>query len=203
MARQRDLMISWRLNLVFVSILLAICIFGCKNEKSVSIPRQQAFPRMELQYDTTYQCVYSPFNIQVNENAKLNTENLETENSGFSLRYDKYSATLYCSFAKNLPKDSLNAMLQRRYARIALDLGEASADTYRFNNIENNCSAVIVYSEQNCATPVHFVATDSCRNVVSGVVVMDRIFNYDSIAPAINYLNKDVAHLINNLKFKN
>ena len=203
MARQRDLMISWKLNLVFVSILIAICIFGCKNDKSVSIPRQEAFPRMELQYDTTYKCVYVPFNLQVNENVKLNAENMDAEKAGFSVRYDKYSATLYCSFYKGLSKDSLNTILQRRYTRIALDLGEANADTYRLENEKNNCSAVIVYSEQNCATPVHFVATDSCRNVVSGVVVMDKIYNYDSIAPVINYLNHDVAHMINNIKFEN
>ena len=85
-----------------------------------------------------------------------------------------------------------------RLERVALDLGNKEPDVFLHDYPEGG-SATVFYSLRDCLTPVHFIATDSVGYVVSGTVVLDRISNFDSIAPVLDYLSYDVAHLVKNL----
>ena len=54
----------------------------------------------------------------------------------------------------------------------------------------------------NAASPIQFHVTDSTKHFLTGAVYFNVEPNYDSILPAINYIEKDVAHLIETLHWK-
>ena len=55
----------------------------------------------------------------------------------------------------------------------------------------------------NAASPLQFHVTDSTKNFITGAVYFNIKPNYDSIIPAIKYIQKDVIHLIESLEWKN
>ena len=56
--------------------------------------------------------------------------------------------------------------------------------------------------EGNVATNIQFRATDSVKHVLSGALYFYAKPNYDSIVPAIKYIEKDIMHLVETLEWK-
>ena len=54
----------------------------------------------------------------------------------------------------------------------------------------------------NAASPIQFYVTDSTRHFINGSVYFNVKPNYDSILPAVNYLEKDIKTFIGTLKWK-
>ena len=54
----------------------------------------------------------------------------------------------------------------------------------------------------NAASPIQFHITDSTENFITGAVYFNVRPNYDSIIPAIKYLQKDIIHLMETLEWK-
>ena len=55
----------------------------------------------------------------------------------------------------------------------------------------------------NAASQIQFQATDSVKHFITGALYFYAKPNYDSILPAIDYLKKDIVHLIETLEWKN
>lgn len=55
----------------------------------------------------------------------------------------------------------------------------------------------------NAASPIQFHVTDSIRHFITGAVYFNVQPNYDSIKPAINYLQKDIIRMIESMEWKN
>jgi len=54
----------------------------------------------------------------------------------------------------------------------------------------------------NAASPIQFHVTDSSHHFITGAVYFNVQPNYDSIKPAINYLQKDIIRMIESLEWK-
>lgn len=54
----------------------------------------------------------------------------------------------------------------------------------------------------NAASPLQFHVTDSIDHFITGAVYFNVQPNYDSIKPAINYLQKDIVQMIESLEWK-
>jgi len=54
----------------------------------------------------------------------------------------------------------------------------------------------------NVASQSQFYVTDSTKHFISGALYFETKPNYDSILPAINYIQKDMMHLIESLRWK-
>ena len=186
--------------LAYVTSLIAVGIWveSCADRKSV--PRPAAYPRIERYYDTVYNSADNPLNMEFNKNAEISTE--KTENGcGYRVRYSRYEATLLCSYQKVNSADDLKRLLALRTERVMLDAGSLKPKIYKIDDSRRSCHAVLFYTYENCLTPIHFIATDSSRYIVSGTALLDKIANQDSIAPVLEYINYDIHHLINRLSF--
>lgn len=56
--------------------------------------------------------------------------------------------------------------------------------------------------EGDVATPFQFYLTDSTKRFISGVVYFNSVPNYDSLKPSLDYLEKDIRHMINTFEWK-
>lgn len=52
------------------------------------------------------------------------------------------------------------------------------------------------------ASPFQFYLTDSTSQFVSGVIYLNTVPNYDSLRPTLDYLEKDLMHLVTTFKWK-
>jgi len=65
-----------------------------------------------------------------------------------------------------------------------------------FVNKEHNVYGTVYEIKGNTASPMQFHLTDSLNHFLRGSVYISEIPNYDSLLPVINFLEKDVYHLI-------
>jgi len=72
-----------------------------------------------------------------------------------------------------------------------------------YANKEHNVYGSIFEVSGNAASPIQFHVTDSSSHFITGAVYFNVQPNYDSIKPAINYLQKDIIRMIESLQWKN
>jgi gliding motility-associated lipoprotein GldD len=63
--------------------------------------------------------------------------------------------------------------------------------------------AVIAELEGEVPSQFQFTMTDSSNNFLRGALYFNTQVQNDSLAPAIEYMKKDIMHLINTLEWKN
>ena len=56
--------------------------------------------------------------------------------------------------------------------------------------------------EGSVATNIQFRVTDSVKNVLAGALYFYTKPNYDSILPAVKYIEKDIVHLVETIQWK-
>ena len=74
--------------------------------------------------------------------------------------------------------------------------------TRDYINENNKVYATINYVTGNAASQIQFHATDSIKHFLDGSLYFYAQPNYDSIMPAVKYLEKDVMHLVESLQWK-
>ena len=68
---------------------------------------------------------------------------------------------------------------------------------------ERNIYGRIFDLSGNVASPYQFFLTDNINNIISGFVYFNIKPNYDSILPAINYIENDIIKLIESFNWNN
>jgi gliding motility-associated lipoprotein GldD len=58
-------------------------------------------------------------------------------------------------------------------------------------------------SGSDAASTYQFYLTDSTKNFVRGALYFDLVPNNDSLSPVIEFLKKDIEHMIMTFKWKN
>jgi gliding motility-associated lipoprotein GldD len=64
-------------------------------------------------------------------------------------------------------------------------------------------TAIIAELEGDVPSQFQFTLTDSTKNFVRGALYFNTKVANDSLAPAIEYMKKDIMHLINTFEWKN
>ena len=71
-----------------------------------------------------------------------------------------------------------------------------------FVNNKNHTYGALYNVTGNAASPLQFHLTDSTRNFITGAVYFNAEPNYDSILPAIKYIERDLVKLMETLRWK-
>lgn len=119
----------------------------------------------------------------------------------------------------NLEYKTLNASINITYRPVEDNLKELflEAEKLTFNHaIKADGISSVPYANKdkkvygsifevtgNAASPIQFHVTDSVQNFITGAVYFNVQPNYDSIKPAINYLQNDIIHMIESMEWKN
>ncbi|MGK0254007.1 MAG: gliding motility-associated lipoprotein GldD, partial [Mariniflexile sp.] len=73
---------------------------------------------------------------------------------------------------------------------------------FPYQNKERKVYGVFSEVKGNVASPAQFYVTDSVKHFLTGSLYFNVKPNYDSILPAANYLQKDIIHIMETLKWK-
>lgn len=157
-------------------------------------------PYLKLQYAApTYNKIESDcsYIFEISNLAKINFK----DNCSASIDYPPLKATIFISYRKvNNNLDEILKEVEKLTFEHTLKADAINAMPYE--NFEKKVFGKVYYVEGNVATNIQFRATDSMKHVLSGALYFYAQPNYDSIVPAIKYVEKDIIHLIETLKWK-
>ena len=74
-------------------------------------------------------------------------------------------------------------------------------EMHPFEDVEKKIYARLFTLTGDVASPIQFQVTDSIKNFIYGSLYFKTTPNYDSILPAIDYVKKDITHLIESLEW--
>jgi len=171
-----------------------ILIVACSNDHIVPKPKAQLrleYPAAQYHIDTL-----NHFTAEISDKAQIE----RISDKKLNLVYPEMKAKIYLTY--NPIRNNLKALL--RDAEKFTYEHTIKADeiiTRDFINQKDSVFGTINLVTGNAASQIQFHATDSVRHFLDGSLYFYAQPNYDSIMPAVKYLQNDIQHLLETLKW--
>jgi len=179
-------------------LLVALCLLlaGCKdnnNGNTATIPRREAYPRIEP-YNKAYQ-VLSVGKFAVSVNKASSVEYLKP--SWVNVRYPRYGLTLHLTALEPDNQEEFENDIARRLERMALNIGDSNADDTTATT-KHGLNYILQSSYDGIPTPLQFIAFGNGRDILSGTVAFTGPSTpADSVAPIIDAMKQELDTLLN------
>lgn len=179
-----------------VLILLIAVLVSCTSEDV--LPKPKAFLRLTYEparYETvTGNC---PYTFEISDKAKITFK----DKCWANITYPKLKASIDITYrpVENNIKTLLQEAEKLTYNH-AVKADGISGKPYE--NTENKKYGALLEVTGNAASPVQFHLTDSTRHFITGALYFKVQPNYDSVLPAAKYIEKDIQHLMETLRWQ-
>ena len=179
----------------FIYVTGFVWLTACSNEDILPKPKAQ----LRLEYP---QAVYKKVDLEHFSLEKSNLAKVQhISDKKINLVYPAMKAKIYLTY--NPINNNLEALL--RDAEKFTYEHTVKADeiiTRDYINKDKGIYATINKVTGNAASQIQFHITDSVKNFLDGSLYFYAQPNYDSIMPAVKYLEKDVMHLVESLQWR-
>ena len=179
-----------------ISILLSLIFMGCASN---SQPKPMGYLRLDYPAPNYLQTKERStfFSFEFNSLAKMKQDN----RFAFRLIYPEMKATLYLNYVTI--NKNLDSLLNDAYKMPYKHISKAEAIPEKlFTNKQKKVYGTLFSIVGNAASQHQFFLTDSIKHFLVGSLYFYAKPNYDSIYPAAHYLEKDISHLMESLKWK-
>ena len=190
-----------KLNLLTVLVFLFIFFSTCNHDYT---PKPRGFYRITLpdKKYTAYDPHDCPFSFEIPQYAKvLPDTNRLAEPCWMYITFPPFNAQIYLTY-KTLHND-LNKYTEDAHTLVYKHTVKANGIDEKLFNTSANVHGILYEIGGNAASAVQFYATDSIRHFLRGSLYFNCVPHSDSLAPVIDFLQKDVEHIVNSLKWKN
>ena len=176
-------------------IIIVILLFNSCSENY--IPKSYGYYRLEFPNNEYKETNFKNFSFQ----KSIYSEIIIGDNNFFNIKYNKMNATIYCTYKK--VNRNINQILEDVEKFTYKHTIKADAINEKlFENKERGNFGVVNNIEGNSATNIQFYITDKKENILSGSLYFYCSPNYDSLLPAIKYIEKDIQTLMETLRWK-
>ncbi|MDB4289848.1 gliding motility lipoprotein GldD [Flavobacteriaceae bacterium] len=184
------------------SVAVLLCILMCFSCDEIPVPKPKAFLSLDYPKAAYHKSLLElPFEFEKNKLAQINISKKNNRIEGVVLRYPNLKASVFINYKKvdnNLEKYISDARARtQKHLQMADEISERM-----YENDSQKLYGMFYDLKGNVASQSQFYVTDSTRHFISGVLYFETKPNYDSILPAINYIQKDMMHLIESLRWK-
>lgn len=193
--------------IILFVILLAAGLGACRPYTPT--PKKKGYFRLDLPTEHSYQKFTDsnfPFEFEYPNYAKITQDtNLVAEEDApywINISFIDYNATIYLSYKPLTIQDNIQKLVDESYR---LSYGHDRRADYIATNeftTPHNLYGMNYQVGGDAASAHQFYITDSTKNFVRGSLYFETVPNADSLKPAIDFLNIDMQHLINTMKFK-
>jgi gliding motility-associated lipoprotein GldD len=182
-------------------VLLAVGLYSCESNW---LPKPPGYNRIELprhEYQRLEQGY--PYQLDFSTHSRVEADSFNLgETEWINLNYKEFGAKVHLTYKKidqstnfkTLSNDAFN--LTAKHQIKAYGIEEAILLT------PNGYSAVVAELSGEVPTQFQFFVTDSTSNFLRGAVYFNSALKNDSLAPIIEYIKIDMAHLINSVNFE-
>ncbi|WP_372639474.1 gliding motility lipoprotein GldD [Ancylomarina sp.] len=187
--------------IIYSLLLIFACLpLSCK-EKPMPKPRgyfRIDFP--EKKYET-WNHNY-PFSFEYLKGAHVVKDKSRlAEKYWLNVEYPSYNATLHLSYKE--VNENLEKYLEDSHSLVYKHAIKADAiDVTNYIDMQKNVYGLVYRIQGNAASSLQFIATDSLKHFLRGSLYFNNHPNPDSLAPVIQYIDKDIEHLMESLKWK-
>jgi gliding motility-associated lipoprotein GldD len=189
---------------LYILLLGIICISCGEN----AVPKPNAYLRLEYPEPKYAEAqVESPFSFEVNKLAnKITTKTISssTESYGVNIEYPSLKGTIFLTY-KSIDNNPDNLVAFLRDAQNFTQKHTIRADEIREQKYLDDTRKVygMLYEVGgNAASQSQFYVTDSVKHFLTGSLYFYAKPNYDSILPAAHYLENDIKHIMETVKWK-
>lgn len=180
---------------IVIVLLCAISLTSCKED---ALPKPKSF--LTLEYQTP---VYKKSETSCNYQFEVSSfaQLITSDNCWAQLRYPDLKATLHITYR---PIDKNLEEILREVEKLTFEhtIKADAINAVPYENYKQRVFGKLYNIEGGVATNIQFSVTDSVNHVLAGALYFYSKPNYDSIVPAIRYLEKDIIHLIETLEWK-
>jgi gliding motility-associated lipoprotein GldD len=190
--------------IISLSFLL-VFLFSCKKEEQAYIPKPKGFNRIDLP-EQLYQKLTEdrPYAFEYSTSAKILPDTFALAGKDWIyIYYPQFKANIQLTY-KQVEN---NQTLLKNYINDAFKLTgkhqvRASSIQEQKYMTRNNLTAMIFKIEGDVPSPYQFYTTDSTKHFLRGAIYFSTATKNDSLMPVINFIQKDMIHLLNTLEWK-
>ena len=183
-------------------IFVALLVTSCSREYQ---PKPKGFNRLILP-EASYQMSPDtlPYQFEYSKHARfLKDTSWVSEKHWVEVYYPELKATIHVTYKKvNRNSKLLKEFLQDAYVLTSKHQIKAYAIDETIVKTPSGKTAVVAELEGEVPSQFQFTMTDSLQNFLRGALYFNVKVQNDSLQPAIEYMKKDVMHLINTLEWK-
>ncbi|MDR2065352.1 MAG: gliding motility lipoprotein GldD [Prevotellaceae bacterium] len=185
---------------IFTASISVILITACSN--SSQVPKPYGYFRITMP-ENTYQKFNAnkPYSFEYSTISKIEDRTDKPEQDWINIVYPQHDATIYLTYHN--VKNNLDTMINDSHNftyRHTIKADAINEMTYFFP--EKNVFGLYAELEGNAASPIQFLLTDSTQNFLRGSLYFNAEPNSDSVAPVIDFIRKDIIHLMETLEWK-
>jgi gliding motility-associated lipoprotein GldD len=198
---------GWILRKFFLFCLLSIasCLLpSCGGDEDETIaPKPRAyfrlsFPEKEyIPYNAT-----CPFSFDIPVYAKIIQDNSSrAEPCWLNLEFPTLNGKLHLTYHK--VNGDIDAYLQQTYELTSKHQIKASGIEEKLVTRDSSKVYGLIYEiGGNAASSIQFFLTDSTKHFIRGALYFNAVPNTDSIAPVVEFVRKDIYHMIETFEWK-
>lgn len=179
-----------------IALLLLFGVIACKEDM---VTKPSALLRLEYP-EASYvkQLLDScPYNFDANANATISPK----ENCWTNIDYPGMNATIYLTYQ---PVNNNIDSLLRDAQKLTYDhsiKAQSIIEQLRVDE-DNEVYGMFYAIDGEAASQSQFYVTDSINHMVVGSLYFNAKPNYDSIYPAVVYLQEDIRHIMETIEWK-
>ncbi len=188
-----------------VWVLAGIGISSCGTSEQHYVPKPKGYNRIDLpvhQYRLLGDSL--PYTFQYSKHAEILPDTFaHAEPDWIFINYPRFHANIqitYKKIARNQTK--LQEYIEDTYKLAGKHQIRASGIQEQIAVTASGHTVTMFHLEGEVPSPYQFYTTDSVSHFLRGAVYFSTATKNDSLAPVIDYLEKDVLHLLNTLSWK-
>lgn len=188
----------WHVVIICLFILPAV---SCSEGYT---PKPRGYFRIDLPehsykvFDSTF-----PYKFEMPVYAEISVDSSKmAEPFWINIRYSRFNATLHVSY--KIIKGNFDKYLNDAHTLVNKHIPKANAISQRAFSDPVNRVYGLAYDIRgaDAASPYQFYLTDSISSFVRGALYFNHIPNNDSLAPVIEFLKRDMEHMIGTFRWK-
>lgn len=189
------------LNFFFPVLIVAI-LFGCDREY---LPKPLGYNRLVLP-EPAYRSLPDtlPYTFEYSKHAKLLSDtSWISERFWIEIYYPELKANVHVTYKRIMNNDELlKEFLNDAYVLTSKHQIKAYAIDEVVTTNPQGHTAVVVELDGEVPSQMQFTITDSTKNFLRGALYFNTKVHNDSLKPAIEYMKKDILHLIHTFDWK-
>jgi gliding motility-associated lipoprotein GldD len=181
--------------------LLTISFVSCGEDDT--LPKPRGYYRIDFP-EKKYQqlAIDCPFTFEYPTYAKIQTEGgRNNEKCWLNVDFGKLKAKVHMSF-KELDNNVVQYQEESRKMAFKHSVKASGIGERPIENKSEKVYGILYEIGGNAASSIQFHVTDSTRYFLRGSLYFYAEPNADSLAPSLNFIQKDITHLIETFKWK-
>ena len=194
-------------NRILAIIVIATAIItSCLNSDGDYTPKPPAFYRITMPekdyklYDTNI----LPFTFEYPEYSNIKVKRNDKDIKYFDIIFPQFNGTVFVSYKQLGGKRTVASEVDTAHQLVSIHYNMASGvhEQSYSDDINRIYANTYTLKGKSIASTYQFWATDSTNHFIRGAFYINSNPNYDSLQPVYEFIQKDIVHFIETLKWK-